>query len=256
MKILSVVGIAVMSLGSPSILLGQTPTQEATKKFATLLNMINRYYVDSVNTDEIVETAIVKMLEELDPHSIYFSAEELKEANEPLDGSFEGVGIQFNIFKDTIMVVTPIAGGPSERLGILPGDRIVQVEDEPTAGVDITNKNVIRLLKGPKGTKVKVFIKRDGEKGLLEFNITRDKIPIYSVVASHMIDERIGYVKINRFAKTTIHELRSALTELKASGMNDLILDLQDYLQFLLLCIKVLLALRVLPDLQVNYLDF
>ncbi len=227
MNILSIVGIAVMSLGTPSILLGQTPTQEATQKFATLLKMIDRYYVDSVNTDEIVENAIVKMLEELDPHSIYFSAEELKEANEPLDGSFEGVGIQFNIFKDTIMVVTPIAGGPSERLGIMPGDRIVQVEDEPTAGVDITNKDVIRLLKGPKGTKVKVFIKRDGEKGLLEFNITRDKIPIYSVVASHMIDERIGYVKINRFAKTTINELRSALTELKDSGMKDLILDLQ-----------------------------
>lgn len=227
LKILSVVGFVVLSIASPSLILAQTPTQEASKKFATLLNMIDRYYVDSVDTDDIVETAIVKMLEELDPHSIYFSAEDLKEANEPLDGSFEGVGIQFNIFKDTIMVVSPIAGGPSERLGIMSGDRIVQVENEPTAGVEITNKDVIRLLKGPKGTKVKVYIKRDGERDLLEFDITRDKIPIYSVVAYHMIDDKIGYVKINRFAKTTIEELRSALVELKVAGMKDLILDLQ-----------------------------
>ena len=227
LKILSIVGFVILSFISTSILSAQSTTQDATKKFSTLLNMIDLYYVDSVNTDELVETAIIKMLEELDPHSIYFSAEELKEANEPLDGSFEGVGIQFNIFKDTIMVVTPIAGGPSERLGIMSGDRIVQVEDEPTAGVGISNKDVIRLLKGPKGTNVKVFIKRDGEKELLEFDITRDKIPIYSVVAAHMVDDKIGYIKINRFAKTTIEELHEALKELKREGMKDLILDLQ-----------------------------
>ena len=219
--------IAVLFLSLPSIILAQGTAQEAANKFGTLLTMLDRLYVDSVDTDELVEIAIVKMLEELDPHSIYFSEEDLKEANEPLDGSFEGVGIQFNIFKDTIMVVTPIAGGPSESLGIMAGDRIVQVNEEITAGVGVTNKDVVRLLKGPKGTTVKVYIKRDGEKDLLEFDIVRDKIPIYSVVASHMIDDRIGYIKINRFAKTTIDELRASLTELKEDGMKDLILDLQ-----------------------------
>ncbi len=161
----------------------QTTSQQGAKKFGTLLSMLDRLYVDSIEMDKLVETAIVKMLEELDPHSVYFSEDDLKDANEPLDGSFEGIGVQFNIFKDTIMVVSPIAGGPSERLGIRAGDRIVQVEDEYVAGVDVTTKDVIRLLKGPKGTMVKVFIKRDGEKDLLVFDIERDKIPIFSVVA-------------------------------------------------------------------------
>jgi carboxyl-terminal processing protease len=211
----------------PTSSLAQNSTQAATKKFGTLLNMLDRLYVDSVDMDELVEVAITKMLEELDPHSIYFSEEDLREANEPLDGSFEGVGVQFNIFKDTIMVVSPIAGGPSERLGIRAGDRIVQVEEEYVAGVGVTNKDVIRLLKGPKGSLVKVFIKRDGERYLLEFNIERDKIPIFSVMAAHMIDDEIGYIKVSRFAKTTLEELRSALEELNSKGMQDLILDLQ-----------------------------
>ena len=205
----------------------QTTSQQGAKKFGTLLSMLDRLYVDSIEMDKLVETAIVKMLEELDPHSVYFSEDDLKDANEPLDGSFEGIGVQFNIFKDTIMVVSPIAGGPSERLGIRAGDRIVQVEDEYVAGVDVTTKDVIRLLKGPKGTMVKVFIKRDGEKDLLVFDIERDKIPIFSVVAAHMVEPTIGYIKISRFAKTTLEELRTALSELKDKGMKDLILDLQ-----------------------------
>ena len=211
----------------PTSSLAQNSTQAATKKFGTLLNMLDRLYVDSVDMDELVEVAITKMLEELDPHSIYFSEEDLREANEPLVGSFEGVGVQFNIFKDTIMVVSPIAGGPSERLGIRAGDRIVQVEDEYVAGVGVSNKDVIRLLKGPKGSMVQVFIKRDGEKDLLEFNIERDKIPIFSVMAAHMIDDEIGYIKVSRFAKTTLEELRTALEELNSKGMKDLVLDLQ-----------------------------
>ena len=211
----------------PTSSLAQNSTQAATKKFGTLLNMLDKLYVDSVDMDELVEVAITKMLEELDPHSVYFSEEDLREANEPLDGSFEGVGVQFNIFKDTIMVVSPIAGGPSERLGIRAGDRIVQVEDEYVAGVGVTTKDVIRLLKGPKGSMVQVFIKRDGEKDLLEFNIERDKIPIFSVMAAHMIDDEIGYIKVSRFAKTTLEELRTALEELNSKGMKDLVLDLQ-----------------------------
>jgi carboxyl-terminal processing protease len=227
LKILSLCGVILFTFTAPTFLIAQTSTQAATKKFGTLLSMLERLYVDSVDTSELVEIAIVKMLEELDPHSIYFSADDLREANEPLDGSFEGVGVQFNIFKDTITVVSPIAGGPSEKLGIMSGDRIVQVEDEITAGVGITNKDVIRLLKGPKGTTVKVFIKRDGENELLEFDIVRDKIPIYSVVATHMMEPGIGYIKINRFARTTMEELRSSLEELQSAGMQDLILDLQ-----------------------------
>lgn len=205
----------------------QTTAKQASTKFATLLNMLDRLYVDSVDMEVLVEAAIVHMLEELDPHSVYFSADDLKEANEPLDGSFEGVGVQFNIFKDTIMVVSPIAGGPSERLGIRAGDRIVQVEEEYVAGVGVTTKDVIRLLKGPKGSMVKVFIKRDGENKILEFNIERDKIPIYSVIAAHMVTPTIGYIKVSRFAKTTMEELRIALEDLNKAGMKDLILDLQ-----------------------------
>ena len=230
MKILNtftLIAVFTLSLFSSNFLTAQTSTQAATQKFGTLLQMLERLYVDSVNTDELVEIAIVKMLEELDPHSIYFSKEDLQEVNEPLDGSFEGVGIQFNIFKDTIMVISPIAGGPSERLGIMSGDRIIKVDDEITAGVGVSNKEVIRLLKGPKGSTVRVFIKREGVSNDLVFDIIRDKIPIFSVVASHMIDDRIGYIKINRFAKTTMEELRADLKKLNAAGMKDLILDLQ-----------------------------
>ena len=230
MKILNtftLTAVFTLSLFSSDFLSAQTSTQAATKKFGTLLQMLDRLYVDSVDTEELVEIAIIKMLEELDPHSIYFSKEDLQEANEPLDGSFEGVGIQFNIFKDTIMVVSPIVGGPSERLGIMAGDRIIKVDDEITAGVGVSTKDVIRLLKGPKGSTVRVYIKREGVRDEIVFDIIRDKIPIYSVVATHMIDDRIGYIKINRFAKTTMVELRASLKELNAAGMKDLILDLQ-----------------------------
>lgn len=217
----------VMALIFSAPLIAQTKTQAANKKFNTLINMLDRVYVDSIDVEELAEIAIVKMLEELDPHTIYFSAEELKKANEPLDGSFEGVGIQFNIHKDTIMVVTPIVDGPSEKLGIKAGDRIVQVDDEVTAGVGITNTDVVRLLKGPKGTTVQVHIKREGVDEVLVFDVVRDKIPIYSVIAAHMIDDEIGYIKVSRFAKTTMNELRDALEDLNSRGMKDLILDLQ-----------------------------
>ncbi|MGB2423633.1 MAG: S41 family peptidase, partial [Flavobacteriales bacterium] len=160
---------------------GDMSAQEAAQKFGTLMRYVDQLYVDSVSVQDLTELAIVKMLEDLDPHSVYFSAEELKEADEPLNGNFEGIGVQFNIFKDTIMVVSPISGGPSERLGIRSGDRIVEVDGENAAGIGITNRDVMKLLKGPKGTVVQVGIKRDGESELLEFDIVRDKIPIYSI---------------------------------------------------------------------------
>ena len=201
--------------------------QEAAQKFGTLMRYIRQLYVDSVSVEDLTERAMVKMLEDLDPHSVYFSAEELKEADEPLNGNFDGIGVQFNIFKDTIMVVSPISGGPSERLGIRAGDRIVEVDGENTAGIGITNRDVMKLLKGPKGTVVQVGIKREGESELLTFDITRDKIPIYSIDAAHMVDKKIGYIKVSRFAKTTMDEFRDAILSLQDQGMKDLILDLQ-----------------------------
>ena len=201
--------------------------QEAAQKFGTLMRYIGQLYVDSVSVEDLTERAMVKMLEDLDPHSVYFSAEELKEADEPLNGNFDGIGVQFNIFKDTIMVVSPISGGPSERLGIRAGDRIVEVDGENTAGIGITNRDVMKLLKGPKGTVVQVGIKREGESELLTFDITRDKIPIYSIDAAHMVDKKIGYIKVSRFAKTTMDEFRDAILSLQGQGMKDLILDLQ-----------------------------
>lgn len=201
--------------------------QEATQKFGTLMRYIGQLYVDSVDVNELTERAIVKMLEDLDPHSVYFSAEELQEADEPLNGNFEGIGVQFNIFKDTIMVVSPISGGPSEKLGIRSGDRIVEVDGENCAGIGITNRDVMKLLKGPKGTVVQVGIVREGVKELLAFDIVRDNIPIYSIDAVHMVDDKIGYIKVSRFAKTTMDEFREAIVELQNQGMKDLILDLQ-----------------------------
>ena len=204
------------------------PTQQTTDKFAYLLQSIELMYVDSVNSKELVEKAIIHMLEELDPHSTYISAEEVQEANEPLQGSFDGIGIQFNILHDTIMVVEPIQGGPSEKLGIKAGDKIVEVEGAKMAGVGIKNSDVLSKLRGPKGTIVKVGIERKGVKDILYFNITRDKIPIYSVDASYMVAPEIGYIKVSRFAATTVEEMKKGIVELKGEGMKDLIIDLQD----------------------------
>ena len=153
---------------------------------------MNRMYVDSVDLDGLVETAIRGMLEELDPHSVYIPSEDLQQADEPLNGKFEGIGVRFNIMKDTIMVVSTIAGGPSEKLGIMAGDRIVEVDGEVVAGVGIRNKGVMERLKGPKGTHVEVGIRRGKSTDLLVFDIERDKIPIYSVDAHYMVDDRIG----------------------------------------------------------------
>lgn len=197
------------------------------EKFNTLLYYIEHMYVDTVNSAELVETAIVKMLAEMDPHSTYIPKEDMKEVNEPLNGNFEGIGVQFNILKDTIFIVSPISGGPSEKLGIMAGDKIVEIDGETVAGTGITNDDVMEKLKGPKGTHVKVGIKRKGIKELIEFDIVRDKIPIFSVDAAYMAEPGIGYIKVNRFAKTTMDELRTALTELNKQGMQSLIFDLQ-----------------------------
>lgn len=208
--------------------LGQQSQDPATVgKIESLLYHIDRMYVDDVDKKALVDAAIVRMLEELDPHSIYIPKEDLEEVNEPLKGNFEGVGIQFNIIRDTIYVVDAIAGGPSERLGIRAGDRILSIDGEKAAGVGFRNNDVMKRLRGKKGTKVTVAMNRRGEAEPLEFVITRDKIPIYSVEASYMATPEVGYIKVSRFSATTMKEFREKLDELKALGMQDLILDLQ-----------------------------
>lgn len=205
----------------------ESSTAETSEKFAQLLSHIGSSYVDEVDQAKLVEEAIVQMLKKLDPHSIYISKEDLEEMNEPLVGNFDGIGIRFNIHKDTILVVSPISGGPSEKLGIRAGDKIIEIEGASVAGVGIKNKDVMEKLRGDRGTKVKVSIARSGVKNLLTFNITRDKIPIYSVDASYMVTPSVGYIKVNRFSATTMTELREGLTDLKSKGMEHLILDLQ-----------------------------
>ena len=197
-------------------------------KFKEILTYVQRDYVDEVDTDELVETAINKMLEKLDPHSVYIPAEELELAKSQLEGEFEGIGIEFSIIRDTIYVVSPLSGGPSEEVGLMSGDKIVTVDGETVAGTDIDNRDVFELLRGKKGTEVKVGIQRRGADDLMNFTIIRDKIPQESVDVSYMIDDEVGYIKVSRFAATTYDEFRAALADLKEKGMKKLVLDLQD----------------------------
>ncbi|MBN2214974.1 MAG: S41 family peptidase [Bacteroidales bacterium] len=199
---------------------------EQAFKFGQMLEWLSEYYVDSVNEETMVEKAIIHLLKELDPHSSYLTKEEVKEMNEPLQGNFEGIGISFNILNDTIFVISPISGGPSERVGILAGDRIVRVDGENVAGTGITNNDVFSLLRGKKGTKVTVTVLRRNVDELLDFEIIRDKIPIFSVDASYKIKDEIGYIKVNRFSMTTMDEFRTALEKLLADDVTSLILDL------------------------------
>jgi carboxyl-terminal processing protease len=198
-----------------------------SKKLSAALQIIDLFYVDTVTNNKLVETAIVNMLKDLDPHSVYLDKQEMKEANEPLQGNFEGIGVQFSLVKDTIMVVTPTPGGPSEKLGIMPGDRIVTIDGEDATGSKINNAWVFKHLRGEKGTKVKVGIKRKGKKELIDYTITRDKIPINSIDATFMSTDDIGYIKLNRFGATTMTEFDASLKELKSKGMKSLILDLR-----------------------------
>ena len=188
---------------------------------------IANLYVDETDENKLVESAIIGMLEGLDPHSTYSNAEEVKKMNEPLQGNFDGIGIQFNMAEDTLFVIQPVSGGPSEKVGIRAGDRIVMVNDTTIAGVKMSTEDITRRLKGPKGTKVDVKVVRRGVEELLSFTIERDKIPMYSLDASYMMASKVGYIKINRFGATTHEEFMEALARLKGQGMQDLILDLQ-----------------------------
>ncbi len=226
--ILSLVIIIFISAFSNNYVFSQNYDPNKTgKKLATAMQIIKYAYVDSINEPELVENAIIETLKELDPHSAYISKEDIDKANEPLVGSFEGIGVSFQIFKDTILVIAQIPGGPSDKLGILAGDKIVKIDGEDATGSKINNKFVFDRLRGKKGTKVNVSIFRKGKKDLIEYTITRDKIPINSIDAVFMASPDIGYIKLNRFSKTTIEEFQESLKELEDKGMEKLILDLR-----------------------------
>ena len=203
----------------------RTVVEQQAIKYNSFLQMVNAFYVDTVNVVKLTENAIVKVLERLDPHSVYLSQEEVMEANEPLEGGFFGIGIQFSILQDTLVVMDVISGGPSERVGLLSGDRITAIDEQTTIGVGLTNSDVRKRLKGEEGTLVKVRVSRG--KNQIDFNIRRGMIPIYSVDASYMLDEATGYIKIARFAATTLQEFEEAMQKLLAKGMKDLVIDLQ-----------------------------
>lgn len=205
----------------------QNDLRAALYKMQEIMTYINRDYVDSVNTNDLVEYGITKMLENLDPHSSYIPARDATLAQSQLDGEFDGIGVEFGIIRDTIYVVAPLTGGPSEALGIQSGDQIINVDGETVAGTGITNRDVFDLLRGPKGSKVVVDIKRKNQPELITYEITRDKIPQYSINASYMVNDEIGYVKITRFAATTYNEFQESITDLKNQGMKKLIIDLQ-----------------------------
>lgn len=198
------------------------------QKLLMVENIVNNLYVDNVDEENVVENAVRGILENLDPHSSYSTKEETTSSQETMQGSFSGIGIQFNMQKDTLYVVQTIAGGPSEKVGILPGDRFIAVDDSIIAGRKLKNTDIMKRLRGPKGTKVNIKVKRGSNAELLEFRITRDDIPLNSIDAVYMADGKTGYIRLSRFAATSYKEFKDAITKLKKQGMQQLILDLTD----------------------------
>ncbi len=211
------------SAGNARGLLFYTPSGKVDQ----VLELIADSYVDSVSTKALEEDAIKGMLDNLDPHSQYIPAADLAAVNEPIEGNFSGIGVLFNMMNDTIVVINPVSKGPSEKVGILPGDRIVRVNDSLVAGVKMPSDDIVKMLKGKTGTKVKVSVFRKGANGLIDFVITRGKIPLFSVDIAYMIASETGYIKVNKFSKTTMQEFTEALDRLKDEGMQKLILDLR-----------------------------
>ncbi len=208
------------------------PTNEqknlGISKLNELLNFVEEAYVDTVNKNQLLEKSFNDILQSLDPHSYYIPPADFNEANEPLEGNFEGIGIEFRINNDTIIVISTIGGGPSEKAGLLSGDKIISANDSIIAGKNITNEKVMKLLKGPRGTSVKIGVIRKFKNEKIYFTIKRDKIPIYSVDAAYMLTSKIGYIKINKFAKNTYFEFLDAAEKLKNQGMKKMIIDLRN----------------------------
>lgn len=235
--ILMLAALAVAFLSSPvsaqsdlfSFLGGRGPVKiPAANKVAQAEKIIEQCYVDTVNTDQLAEEAIKAMLATLDPHSTYSDPEETKELTTPLDGNFSGIGIQFNMLNDTLYVIQTTSGGPSEKVGILPGDRLIQADDSIISGVKRPNSSVIKILRGPKGTHVNLKILRKGVAEPIDFLVVRDDIPVYSIDAAYMADPTTGYIRLSRFAESTPQEISEAMAKLRRQGMKNLVLDLQD----------------------------
>ena len=205
----------------------QSKGQMNAQKLATTLYLIDNYYVDTANMDKVTEDAIVAALKELDPHSAYISKKDVEKANEPLVGSFEGIGVTFQLIRDTITVISPTAGGPSEKVGIMAGDQFIKIDGEDAFGKKVDNEYVQKHLRGKKGTKVTVSVKRGNDPELLDFEIIRDKIPLNSINAAYMLDNHVGYIKLDRFAQESAQEFKEAFAKLQAQGMESLILDLR-----------------------------
>ncbi len=219
--------ILILSVCASFTNFAQQTKAETTIKFEEVFGYLESNYVDEFNGSKITDAAIVAMLKELDPHTYLIPKEEVQQSNERIDGSFVGVGIQFRIVEDTLTVVNTIEGGPSEKVGVQAGDKIVVIDKENVAGMGLQNSGVRERLLGDKGSLVVLGIKRRGENEILDFDVRRDNIPLYSVASSYMASDKTGYIKVTSFARTTPTELMAALNDLKDQGMKNLILDLQ-----------------------------
>lgn len=219
--------IAFVFLGKSYTLAQSEEVKDNIQKIVALYQLVDYAYIDSVDIEDLVDNAIIETLKELDPHSSYIPKQEIDRAEEPLRGSFEGIGITFQIFKDTILVIAPIPGGPSEKLGIMAGDKIIKINDTAAYGDKVNNQYVMDRLRGKKGTTVDVSIYRKGRSTLIDYTIERDKIPINSIDAVFMASPETGFIKLNRFSATTLDEFTVAVTSLRVEGMKNLILDLR-----------------------------
>jgi carboxyl-terminal processing protease len=230
-KFLAVMALSLMgqTVSAQMVVTNNRANAESQLRKLSIAEMaIKALYVDEVDEQKLVEDAIRGMLEKLDPHSTYTTPKETKAMTEPLNGSFEGIGVQFNMVEDTLIVVQPVINGPSEKVGILAGDRIVMVNDTAIAGVKMSKEEIMRRLRGPKGTIADLRVVRTGIKDLLTFKVKRDKIPVHTVDASYMLRPGIGYIRVGSFGATTYDEFMERMAQLKEQGMKDLVLDLQE----------------------------
>ncbi len=201
---------------------------EPSYKFTRVMRIIDSYYVDTTNIQSLVEHAVIEVLKDLDPHSIYMNKDDVRESSENLEGNFEGIGIEYSLLQDTIFVISTVKDGPSYKAGILPGDRIIKVNDTLIAGVKIGEKSIQKKLRGQRASQVSIDVLRKGVNGLITITITRDRISIHSVEAHYLVENKIGYIRLNRFAATSVDEFQKALSEMTSKGMEGLILDLRD----------------------------
>ncbi len=224
--ILLAVGILVGAVSTMALRSPATEQMPPNQKLAIATQIIENYYVEDVNSDTMIQEAIIAMLKTLDPHSAYSTPAETQELNQPLEGKFSGIGIQFNMLEDTVYVIQTTPGGPSEKMGIRPGDRIISANDTVIAGKKMINSDIIKVLRGPKGSVVNVKVKRADEPELITFRLVRDDIPMYSVDAAYMVDDSTAYISVTRFAESTAAEVRQAADSLARHGMRNLVLDL------------------------------